>query len=292
MRYLSVIFWSFLIMGCAPDQTRSKFDLQGHRGCRGLYPENTIPGFLHAIDWGVNTLEMDLVVTKDRQLVVSHEAFMSAEICRDTTETELSDSVQYKYNIYEMTYSQVAQFDCGSKVHPRFPEQKKLAVSKPLLVDVVGSVNKYIKDNQLNPVSYNIEIKSEKETDGVFHPAPKEFSDLAYTTIDGLIPWSRVTIQSFDFRVLQFFHNRYPKVTLALLIENRLTVQENLDSLGFNPDIYSGYFQLLTPLDVKILHSKNIEVIPWTINEKEDMKLMIDMGVDGVITDYPDRFTF
>ena len=253
-------------------------------------PENTIPAFLKALDLGVTTLEMDLAVTKDNQLVVSHEPFISAEICLDSTGNEISEAHQLQYNIYRMTYLEVEDFDCGTKVHSRFPEQEKMKVAKPRLVDVIDRVEDYLKANSKLPVGYNIEIKSLPETDNIFHPKPSDFSDLVYAVLDEKLDWDRITIQSFDFRVLQYFHERYPKVKLALLIENDLSVEENLDTLGFTPDIYSGYFPLLSRKSVDFLHDRGILVIPWTVNEAADMKEVMALGVDGLITDYPDRF--
>ena len=292
MKYAaSTILTMVILASCyGPSKNNQAFDLQGHRGFRGLMPENTIPAFIKALDLEVTTLEMDLAVTKDRQLVVSHEPFMSAEMCLDSLGNEIPETQQLQYNIYQMTYQEVASFDCGSKPHPRFPEQQKIQVVKPRLVDVIDQVEDYLKVNSKPPVAYNIEIKSQPETDDLFHPTPSTFSDLVYAVLDEKLDWSRTTIQSFDFRVLQYFHERYPKVTLALLIENDLTVEENLDSLGFTPDIYSCYFPLLSRESVDLLHSRDIRVIPWTVNEVADMKDVMELGVDGLITDYPNRF--
>lgn len=287
MKKIILLIPILMVFSCTE---RKSFDLQGHRGARGIMPENTVPAFIYAVDQGVNTLEMDIAVTRDNQLVVSHEPYMSAEICLDTLGSEFSDSLQYQYNIYEMAYDQVKEFDCGLKANPRFPEQQKMPVSKPLLAEVIDMVERYIEEKEIAPVSYNIEIKSRPETDTVFHPAPQEFSDLVYSFIDKKIDWNRIVIQSFDFRVLQYFHQKYPEVTLALLIENELSPDENIDSLGFKPDIYSPYYPLLSRESVQNLQEQGIKVIPWTVNEKEDMKQVINWGVDGLITDYPNRY--
>ncbi|WP_421875135.1 glycerophosphodiester phosphodiesterase family protein [Marinoscillum sp.] len=287
MRLFLVLVTCSVMLQCREASNHSKFDLQGHRGCRGLYPENTIPAFLKAVDLGVNTLEMDLAVTADSQLLVSHEPYMSAEICLDSTGTEIADSAQYQYNIYQMTYEEIEQFDCGSKPHPRFPDQVKMTVSKPLFLSVIDVIQTQRPDARVN---YNIEIKSRPDGDEVYHPSPQAFGDLVYQTIEGVIDWKYVTIQSFDFRVLQYFHETYPDVRLALLIENELPIQTNLDSLGFKPNIYSCWYKLLDEKAIGELQAQDIAVIPWTVNEPEDMKQLVDWGVDGLITDYPDRF--
>lgn len=266
-----------------------RFDVQGHRGARGLRPENTVAAFLAALDLGVTTVEMDLAVTKDKQLVVSHEPWMSAGICTDPTGKTYSEKEEKKHNIYQMTYDEVKQFDCGSKGNEKFPEQVKMNAVKPLLRDVIVAVEDHIRSISRYEVDYNIEIKSEKEDDGKFHPAPEEFSDLVYNFIDQYLPWDRIVIQSFDFRVLKYWHEKHPEVRLAALVENLHSIDRNLEELGFIPAIYSPYYKLLNREKVEHLHQKKIRVIPWTVNEVNEMLSMKGMGVDGFITDYPDR---
>lgn len=269
------------------EEAKMEIDIQGHRGARGLLPENSIPAFKKALDLGVTTLELDLGVTRDKQLVVTHEPWISAEICRDLEGSELPDDTGMKLNIYQMTYEEVASFDCGTKVHPRFPEQEKIAVVKPRLIDMVTEVEAYATEIGHPGFKYNIEIKSLPQGDNLFHPTPSGFSNLVFETLDSLLDWDRVNIQSFDFRVVRYFHETYPNVELALLIENQLGWKQNLDSLGFDPHIYSPYYQLINQSDIDSLHQRGIKVIPWTINTAEDMQTLIDWGVDGIITDYP-----
>jgi len=266
-----------------------KFDIQGHRGARGLMPENTIPAFLVALDSGVNTIELDLAVTKDGQLVVSHDPWMSASICTDPTGKSFDEKSSMKFNIYKMTYAQVKEWDCGSRGNVNFPEQVKMSITKPLLSDVIVAVENHIKSFTRYEVDYSIEIKSLPEGDNKFHPKPEAFSDLVFSLIDQYLPLDRVVIQSFDFRVLKYWHEKYPEVRLAALVENKKSVTDNMDDLGFTPSIYSPYFKLLTKADVTELHRKKIRVIPWTVNEPADMLSLKGMNIDGFITDYPDR---
>ena len=279
-----------------------KFDVQGHRGARGLMPENTTPAFLLALDSGVATLEMDLAITKDRQVIVSHDPWMSAAFCLDPSGNEIKEKDENKYNIFQMSYDQVKGWDCGLKGNSNFPEQKKIKVSKPLLADVIVATENHIKNFTKYEVDYNIEIKSTVEGDKKFHPKPEEFSDLVYHLIDQYLPWDRVIIQSFDVRVLKYWHQKYPTVRLALLVENLNESSENLHELGFFPDIYSPDYHLLDKNEVKHLHAltptrilnskqkvRPIRVIPWTVNDEKEMTELKAMGVDGIITDYPDR---
>ncbi len=265
-----------------------KFDWQGHRGARGLLPENSIPAFMKALEIGVNTLEMDVVVTRDYQVVVSHEPWFSPAICLKPDGKQIQADESVNYNIYQLDYEEVKLFDCGSPGNPRFPEQKKMKVHKPLLTDVFRIAEKYCKDERRNEICYNIEIKSNPDWDGIYHPEVKVFCELVYETINAYVPWKRVTIQSFDFRVLRYFHENYPEIRLAALEESEKNPENVLESLGFKPDIYSPYFQLLKPKHVKYLHDENVLIIPWTVNNSIDMKEMISLGVDGIITDYPD----
>lgn len=266
-----------------------KFDLQGHRGARGLKPENTIPGFLLALDSGVTTIELDLAMTKDRQIVVSHEPWMSASICLQPDGSPIRARDEKKFNLYQMTYDQVKQFDCGSRINDKFPAQEKMKIAKPLLRDVIVAVEDHIRSYTQYEVDYNIEIKTEPSGDGKFHPAPQEFSDSLFSLIDQYLPLERIVIQSFDFRVLKYWHEKYPQVRLAALVENTRSVESNLNDLGFIPSVYSPSFELLTRDQVRSLQKQKIRVIPWTVNEIVDMKWIRDMGVDGFITDYPDR---
>lgn len=285
--FLLTVLPTFLI--AQPKVYTPKFDVQGHRGCRGLRPENSIPAMLLALDSGVTTLEMDVVVTLDKQLVLSHEPWMSASICLDAEGKELNPKDSLKHNIYKLTYEQVRQYDCGSKGNERFPEQLKMASYKPLLKDVIVAVENHIKNHTKYEVDYNIEIKSDPKGDNKFHPKPEEFSKLVHDLLDEYIPMSRVVIQSFDFRVLKVWHEQYPEIRLAALVENKKSISSNLKDLGFNPTIYSPYYKFVTPELVKSCHDRKMRLIPWTVNDEREMLSLKGMGVNGFITDYPDR---
>ncbi|MDN3205472.1 glycerophosphodiester phosphodiesterase family protein [Algoriphagus sediminis] len=267
-------------------QAQFSYDLQGHRGARGLMPENTIPAMIKAMDLGVTTLEMDLAITKDGEIILSHEPFMNPAICLDQDGNEIERG-DHSFNIFQMTFEEILAFDCGSKVHPGYPQQVKFFATKALLKDVFAVAEKYAEDMGYPKPRYNIEIKSSPEGDGIYHPVVSEFSDMVVNLISEEIGWERVNIQSFDFRVLQYIHKTYPEVPLAMLVENASKYKEDLDELGFQPEIYSSYFIALTEDIVKDLQSKGMKVIPWTVNTSEQMQKLLDMGVDGIITDYP-----
>lgn len=269
---------------------KPKLDIQGHRGARGLLPENSIPAFIKALELGVTTLELDLAVTKDGVLVVSHEPWMNPSICLDPDGQNIAEDDPYQYNIFQLTLTDVRKFDCGSMGNASFPAQKPMAVTKPTLGEVFDAVDAYLFNNpEIAPPQYNIEIKSLPQGDDLFHPAPEHFSDQVFQFIDQRMDWDRVNIQSFDFRVLQYFHGTYPAVKLAVLIENELSADENLNTLGFIPEIYSCWYRRLSKEVVAELQQQGMLVIPWTVNSLEDMQELIAWGVDGIITDYPDK---
>lgn len=270
----------------------AEFDKQGHRGCRGLMPENTVPAMLHALGLGVTTLEMDVVITKDKKVILSHEPWFGQEITTKPDGTVMGPREERKFNIYWMTYEETKTFDVGLKPHPRFPRQEKMEATKPLLADVIDSVNKDMMTRRRPFPFYNIETKSNPEFDGVFHPQPEEFVELLMAVIKEKGIEEQVIIQSFDFRTLQYLHEHYPAIKTAMLIESfdKRSFDEQLKELGFTPTIYSPAYQLVDEALIKKCHDQSMKIIPWTVNEKAKVDELKAMGVDGIISDYPNLF--
>ena len=274
------------------------FDKQGHRGCRGLMPENTVPAMITALGLGVTTLEMDVVITKDKQVVLSHEPFFNHEISsvlliNYAIKHEYIDETKEKnYNIYKMTFAETQQYDVGLKPHPRFPQQQKMVVQKPRLADVFDSVKNYMLTAKRSFPFYNIETKTNPATDNLFHPAPAEFVELLMKVIREKQMEDFVIIQSFDFRTLQYLHQHYPTIKTAMLIEDydKRTLEEQIKALGFAPTIYSPAYILATEATIKKCHAQNIKIIPWTVNDKKIIERLKALGVDGIISDYPNLF--
>jgi glycerophosphoryl diester phosphodiesterase len=267
----------------------SVVDWQGHRGARGLYPENTIGAMEEALKYPVTTLEMDVVVSKDLQVVVSHEPWMNEEICLDPQGKKVKNK---EHNLYKMTYEEIQKFDCGSLPHSRFPQQKKINVGKPTIDKLIEVTEVTLKNLNRESVQYNIEIKSapEHEEHG-FQPDVAKFSDIVLKAITAKIPVSKFTIQSFDWRVLQYINKIYPDVRLVALKEDDINPEKDLKLLGFKPYVYSPYFKKLEQKDVDGFHNEGIKVIPWTVNDVKSMEGMLGMKVDGIITDYPNLIT-
>ncbi len=214
----------------------STFDWQGHRGARGLMPENTIGAFFEALKYPVTTLELDLAVSKDHQLIISHEPWMSHHICSMPNGDPIAEEEAMGLKIMELTYDEIKKYDCGSRGNERFPNQKKLASYKPSLRQMVEAVKSYCFKRYINLPHFNIEIKSDPRGDDLFHPKPLDFAKLVLKEIEALDIKEKTCIQSFDVRPLQEFHKIAPDVTLALLVENEDSFQENLNKLGFKPE--------------------------------------------------------
>ncbi len=283
-----LLFLFNIINITAQNMEKNTFDWQGHRGARGLLPENTIPAFLKALEYkAVTTLELDLAVSKDGILIVSHEPWMSEKICTKPDGSPVTKAEEKSLKIMGLTYEEIKQYDCGSRGNERFPEQVAMKTHKPSLADVVNEVKKYCFMRKLDLPSFNIEIKSEEAYDGVFTPPIEEYAKLVVEEVKQLLPREKVCIQSFDVRPLQIIHEMEPGITLALLVENLSGPKANLERLGFQPDIYSPYYKLLRKKHIKSLHKKGTRVIPWTVNNPKAMKKLIRKGVDGIITDYP-----
>ena len=266
---------------------RDDFDLQGHRGAVGLFPENSIIGFVETIKLGVTTLEMDVVITKDNKVVVSHEPWISNKKCIDIRGNDISDDILSE-NIFLMTYDEIKNFDCGTLPNPYHSNQKKISVVKPLLVEVISTVEKVSQSK----IRYNIEIKSHISSEQIFHPKFNEFVDLVVHDIKSKNIEDRVTIQSFDFRVLKYLKNQYPSFKISMLVNESYDYSDILDDLGFYPDIYSPNFQNLTHEIVKKIQEKKIRIIPWTVNSIDDLVKILEWDVDGIISDYPDRVKY
>lgn len=265
-------------------------ELHGHRGARGLVPENTIPSFRRALDLGVTTLELDVVLAGDGTVVVSHEPWMMREKCRAPDGGWLPADASRAHNLYEMAYDRIAAYDCGRTLGD-FPEQEAVSAPKPRLRDVVAMAEDYAAAHDRGPVFYNVEIKSRPEWEGTFQPEPAPYVRrvLAVVTDEDVAP--RTTIQSFDPRILEATHRQNDVVRIAFLVGTGGDdgIEENLAPLSFVPDVYSPNAALVDEALVAAVHDRGLKLVPWTINEPDTMRRLLRLGVDGLITDYPDR---
>ncbi len=288
MKLLTALFSTIFLLMTNTNLIAQGFDWQGHRGCRGLLPENTIPAFLKALEFPqVTTLELDLAVSKDGKLIVSHEPWMSEGICSNPDGTPVPKAAAMDLKIIGMTYEEIKRYDCGSRGNARFPQQQPMPTHKPSLEDVVLAVRQYCEAEKRPMPRFNIEIKSHPQMDGTFTPQVDVFAKLVVAELARLKISELSCVQSFDGRALQAVKKLAPDLTLALLVENKDGFEQNLQLLGFQPNIYSGYYKLLRKRDMKAMHKQGIKVIPWTVNDQKSMKKLRRWKVDGIITDYP-----
>lgn len=321
---LLVITGFLLLMGVlsvvvSPDQEQQEearnagFDLQGHRGARGLLPENSLPAFERAIEIGVTTIELDVGLTRDGVVVVHHDRRLNAERARGGDGQWLDPKGELPA-IVELTYDEIRRFDIGrarpgSQILSRHPDQQALeGVWIPRLDEVIEMA----EGRSQGLIRYNIETKISPEAPEE-SPPPEALVDALVTLLRSSGIVARSTVQSFDWRGLQRVQTQAPEIATTYLTVER----EWLDNLqrgqpgpsdwtaGFDLDDHGGsvpqtvkaaggarwspHFRDLRPSDLEEAHGLGLDVVVWTVNEADDMAALIDAGVDGIISDYPDR---
>lgn len=288
-----------LMMGCkakspvaAMEEDFPAFYIEGHRGARGLMPENTIPAMIKAVDVGANILEVDVQISKDRQVVVAHDPRINPAITLLPNGEEIPEEEAGKYILHQMDYAGIRRFDVGSKFNTAFPEQQKRKIYMPLLGELIDSVELYTAANDLPNIIYNIEIKTDPAKDGIYQPVPAELVKLVMEVVNKKRIGNRFYIQSFDVRQIQEVHRHYPQVIIGFLTSDKnATLEENISRIGFLPHIYSPHYKLVTADLIKNCHRQGMKLVPWTVNTKEEMRQLQQLGVDGIITDYPNLLT-
>jgi glycerophosphoryl diester phosphodiesterase len=233
------------------------------------------------------------VYKRQGQVIVSHEPYMNSLYAIKPDGTPVLKSEENALNMFKMSYSEVRKFDVGSRGNPLFPEQKKVFAYKPLLEEVFQMAEDFRKKTG-KKIYYNIEIKSDPKEYGVSQPRTvDEFSEKVWAVMAKHVRPEFIILQSFDFNVLKYWNKsiqsgHFPRVDLSALV-TRKGPENTCSDLGFTPAIYSPNFSSLTQDIVNDCHSKGMKVIPWTVNELTDVKAMIQLGVDEIITDYPSR---
>jgi glycerophosphoryl diester phosphodiesterase len=292
--HYSGLILMLVILSCSSSKKSGKsnwneFSWEGHRGARGLMPENTIPSMKKAIDLGANVLELDVLITRDNKVVVSHDPYFNDIIATTPEGNYMTKKEANERLLYQLDYDSIRKYDVGMKPHPEFPKQQKVKAYKPLLSELIDSCEAYAREKGM-PIRYNVEIKSGEAWDGTRHPDPKNFVDMVVQVISDKKIIPRTKIQSFDVRPLQYLQKTYPDIMSAYLVGSAGSVDEQFKKLGFKPRIYSPHYGLVTKGLIDSCHRDRIKVVPWTVNTAEEMKRLIDLGVDGIISDYPDLF--
>ncbi len=279
----------------------SKTTFQGHRGTRGLVPENTIPSFIKALEHGVDGLELDIVLTGENQFLVSHEPYFSHEFCSKPNGEAVLRKERFHHNIYKMDYQTIKKYDCGERGHCRYPEQKPMRATKPLLKSFFEEIEKYAfinsEQNKIQKPFYTIEIKSDPAWYGFMQPLPSEMVRLFIEEITNYSFFDKIKdrlfIESFDVNILNELYrqsqNNNINFEIGFLVENKLSIEANLAKLDFMPSFYVPYYKLLTKKKVEKLHQKGLKVFTWTVNNTQIMQQLKNWKVDSIITDFPNR---
>ena len=265
------------------------FEIHAHRGARSFFPENTIAAFLKAVELGVEAIELDLCVSGDNRVVVSHDPYMQAGLCTAPDGRVLTKGDEMRYLLYSMKYADIVRFNCG-RPSAGFPGQQKIRAVKPTLEEVFRIVEQDAE--KMRPEAamiYNLEVKSRAEGDGVLHPPPYDYAELVTTVIGKSGLSSRVRVQSFDVRILRAVRKISPGLSLGLLIGKGQKPEPELNRLGFKPDYLNPFYSMVDRDLVEMLHERQIGIVPWTVNSPGTMNALAGMGVDGIITDYPER---
>jgi glycerophosphoryl diester phosphodiesterase len=264
----------------ALSQTIHALDLQGHRGARGHAPENTLPGFELALSMGVTTLELDVGVTRDGVVVIHHDRGLNPDITRGPDGQWLTLPGPL---IKDVTFAQLQRYDVGrikpgSDYAKRFPHQKPMDGARiPRLSDLF----------KVSPsVRFNIETKISADAPHDTLP-PEAFTRALIAEVRKAGVAARTTIQSFDWRTLKVVEQEAPEIATAYLTGSRNAEPETVRAAGGR--IWSPDFQTLTPQTLASARRLGLKVIAWTVNERADIARMLDMKVDGIISDYPDR---
>ena len=261
-------------------------EIIGHRGARGLFPENTVPGFINTVRLGVRALELDVVISKDNRVVVSHEPWMHYKFCTEPDGQRVR--MRSQHNLYRMDYGEIRKFDCGKRGNSEFPNQQPIPSWKPLLTEAIEAIENYTTANGLPPIEYIVEIKSHEKTDGLFHPEPVQYAKLLHNELEKLGIRERLIVKSFDVRPLQEIHRLEPGLRIGLLVSNMGSVSKNVNHLGFTPYTYNPSHRIVKRKTVEEAHRMGMQVMAWTVNHPSEMLEMQTIGVDAIITDYPD----
>ncbi|GAA4502319.1 glycerophosphodiester phosphodiesterase family protein [Hymenobacter ginsengisoli] len=254
-------------------------------------PENTLPAFLHALALGVDVLEMDVVISADQQVVVSHEPWLSAQLGRDPSGALIDPLHEQAHNLYQLPYAAIRQSVVGEWPHPGFPTQHPSPTYRPLLREVLRAAEAACIQLRRPLVGYSIELKSTSAGDTLFHPRPAQFVELVLAEIQNAAVQARTTLLSFDVRILQAARQLAPLQRLCLLNESELSAPVLIEQLGFVPQVYGPDFHLLSSALVQSLRATypSLELVPWTVNEPHDLEEVMTWEITGITTDFPNR---
>lgn len=279
--FLNFIFFILLTTQIMNAQIKKTL-IFGHRGCRGVMPENTLEAFRKALTYNVDGIEWDVVVNKDKQLVVSHEEFMDKNYCLNSDGSEIEN--EKENNLYKMTQKEIELFDCGSKVYKKFPNQEHFKTYKPLVKEAFEKID-------FKGIIILFEIKSEKKLYNKSQPLPDEYSDIILSEISDFEFKKQIIFMCFDPEILEQIHKKAPEYKLVYLHEGLgKSVKGMLKQLSFKPYALGIYNKFITKKTVIKAHEDNVKVFAWTVNKEKEFNRLLKTNLDGIITDFPNLF--
>lgn len=280
-RLVAALLASAVLVAAPAAAQAPDFDLQAHRGGRGEATEQSLRAFARSLELGVSTLELDVVLTRDRQPLVWHDPTIAAEKCADTAPAFAGDP-QYPYVgklVQDLTLAQIRTLDCGRRLDD-FPNAEVVPGNRiATLPQVFALADSYRAD----AVRYNIETKVDAD-----EPEPQEFVDVILAAVRAAGKVERVDIQSFDWRTLPLVHRAEPSIPLVALYDEQTPADPLIGALTVGADAVSPDYRLVAGKPyVDRAHALGLKVIPWTVDDVDAMRRQIGYGVDGIITDYP-----
>lgn len=280
-RLVAALLASAVLVAAPAAAQAPDFDLQAHRGGRGEATEQSLRAFARSLELGVSTLELDVVLTRDRQPLVWHDPTIAAEKCADTAPAFAGDP-QYPYVgklVHDLTLAQIRTLDCGRRLDD-FPNAEVVPGNRiATLPQVFALADSYRAD----AVRYNIETKVDAD-----EPEPQEFVDVILAAVRAAGKVERVDIQSFDWRTLPLVHRAEPSIPLVALYDEQTPGDPLIGALTVGADAVSPDYRLVAGKPyVDRAHALGLKVIPWTVDDVDAMRWQIGYGVDGIITDYP-----
>ena len=273
------------------------FNVVGHRGFSSVYPQNTITSFIKAIDLGLNIVELDVCISQDSQVVVSHEHYMSSDYVNKPNGMPVLKSEEKELVLFEMPYAEIQKYDVGLRATEHKMTRKFYSDKKPRLSDLLNECESYAQRNGRKPITYIVEIKSLRGPLGKWQPASmSEYCKLVNAVL-ARVPSSRIIINSFDPGILNTWKKGRNNGTLAnvplglYVYETNILAEEKIKNLGFIPEMYSPIFSSGTiEEDLVFCKTHGIKYLPWTVNDLKSMVKLKEIGVDGIMTDFPNLY--
>ena len=273
LKFCSLIIFSIILI--LPIMAQSEYKIIGHRGCRGLYPENTIEGFHKAIKMGVDGIEFDIVANKNLQLIISHEPYVDTSYCISNLNQE------HSLNIFEMSLDEIKKIDCGSKYNDKFPGQIKKKEQKPTFKELEKKLKNYKGD-------LLFEIKCHPDYVNKNFPDYSNYARIIIDETKNSPLLKNIIFMSFDWRILNELYNLNSNSKYIFLSEKK-DFTNDLNFLTFKPFALGLDYKIISKSTIDSAHDNNQLIYAWTVNSFEIFKNLIEINADGIITDYPDK---